>query len=228
MSLWHDLTEKSWLDESLPTIEFGTSTERDFNSKRIALWVFLVMIAVIFSLFAVTFLTHSQYPGFQALAGEPWRPLGDTSQLWVNTLLLLLSSVLLQASVSLCRANRSGYSMAALIAAAFFALQFIASQYWLWQQLTGMGYGVRSNPASSYFFLFTGIHALHMLGGVLVLFRPLSLMWQRKDPQRLANSLRLCTIYWHYLFAVWLLLFLLLTRSPETYQFLAALCGLEA
>lgn len=228
MTLWRDLTEKSWLDTNLPTAEYGTLTQRDFLSKRIALWLFIAMVTVIFSLFIVTFLTHSQYPGFQALAGEPWRPLGDTSQLWISTGLLVLSSALMQLALVQTKAQRPGYGLAFLIAAGVMALQFLVSQAMLWQQLSGMGYGIRSNPASSYFFLFTGIHGLHLLGGLVVLIRPLSLMWRGSATELIAGSLRLCTQYWHYLLAVWLLLFLFLTRSPETYQFLAALCGLEA
>jgi len=91
-----------------------------------------------------------------------------------------------------------------------------------------MGYGLRSNPGSSYFFLFTGVHGLHLLGGLVVLLRPLRAMWHKASARALLGSLKLCAIYWHYLLAVWLLLFLLLTRSPETYRYLAALCGLEA
>lgn len=228
MTLWRDLTEKSWLDQTLPTTDYGTFTQRDFLSKRIALWLFIAMVTVIFSLFIVTFLTHSQYPDFAALAGAPWRPLGDTSQLWISTGLLVASSVLMQLALTMTKAQRPGYSLAFLIAAGLMALQFLLSQAVLWQQLSGMGYGIRSNPASSYFFLFTGIHGLHLLGGVAVLIRPLSLMWRSSTTERITGSLRLCALYWHYLLGIWLLLFLFLTRSPETYQWLAALCGLEA
>ncbi|WP_341937726.1 cytochrome c oxidase subunit 3 [Marinimicrobium sp. C2-29] len=228
MKLWRALTEKSWLDQSLPTVEVGTLAERDFTSKRIALCVFLVIVTVVFSLFVVTFLTHSLYPGFQALAGEPWRPLGDTSQLWVNTGLLVLSSALMQLSVNSARAGKPGYCLASLLSAALFTLLFLLAQLWLWQQLSGMGYGVRSNPSSSYFFLFTGVHGIHLLGGLLVLARPLSHIWHASKAEVISKSLRLCAVYWHYLLAVWLILFFLLTRSPETYRFLAVLCGLEA
>jgi len=207
MTLWRDITEKSWLDQTLPTTEYGTLTQRDFFSKRIALWLFIAMVTVIFTLFIVTFLTHSQYPDFAALAGEPWRPLGDTSQLWISTGLLIVSSVLMELALTQAKAQRPGYSLGFLLAAAVLALQFLVSQAMVWQQLSGMGYGIRSNPASSYFFLFTGIHGLHLLGGLVVLVRPLSFMWRSSPTEVVTGSLRLCALYWHYLLGIWLLLF---------------------
>lgn len=228
MNLWQALTEKSWLDTSIPAPSQISWLERDYTSKQIALGLFLTIATVVFSLFAVTFLSHSQYPGFEALSGQPWRPLEDSSRLWVNTGLLFLSGLLMQLAVWAQGSARPYYALAGLLISGFFALQFLVAQWLLWQQLSGMGYGLRSNPASSYFFLFTGVHGLHLLGGVVVLVRPLRAIWQGASASAVLGSLKLCAIYWHYLLAVWLLLFLLLTRSPETYRYLAALCGLEA
>lgn len=228
MTLWQALTEKSWQEEYVPADAPALTPARDFASKRIALCLFMTIVTVLFSLFAVTFLTHSQYPGFEALAGDTWRPLGNTSSLWFNTGLLVTSSLLMQVAVNFARAARPGWSLATLSGAGFMALMFLIAQLWLWQQLAGMGYGVRSNPSSSYFFLFTGVHGLHLLGGLVVLYRPLHHMWQASGSEAIINSLRLCALYWHYLLAVWLLLFWLLTRSPETYRTLAVLCGVES
>lgn len=228
MSLWQTLTEKSWLDTGLPAPSQVSWLEHDYTSKQIALGLFLAIVTVIFSLFAVTFLSHSQYPGFEALSGQPWRPLENSSRLWFNTGLLFLSSLLMHLAVWAQGSSRPYYALAGLLMAGFFALQFLVAQWLLWQQMSDMGYGLRSNPASSYFFLFTGVHGLHLMGGVVVLIRPLNAIWRRANASAILGSIKLCAIYWHYLLAVWLLLFLLLTRSPETYRYLAALCGLEA
>ena len=228
MNLWQALTEKSWLDTSLPAASRISWLEQEYTSKQIALGLFLAIVTVVFSLFAVTFLSHSQYPGFEALSGQPWRPLEDTSRLWFNTGLLFLSSLLMQLAVWAQRSGRPYYALAGLLGSGFFALQFLVAQWLLWQHLSDMGYGLRSNPASSYFFLFTGVHGLHLLGGVVVLARPLRAIWHKASAPALLGSLKLCATYWHYLLVAWLLLFLLLTRSPETYRYLAALCGLEA
>lgn len=226
MSLWHKLTEKSWLATPGAVETMTANPTTDFASKRIALNFFLVIATVFFSLLVITFLTHSQFPGFQALAGEPWQPFTDTSRLWFNTSLLLLSSLGMQVALIAARTNRARVSLLALLGAVFFALQFLLAQAWLWQHLSGMGYGLRANPSSSYFYLLTALHGLHLIAGIGVLIKPLLGFWRGAPLERIQGSIKLCTTYWHYLFFVWLAMFGLLASSEETYRTLAALCGL--
>lgn len=226
MNLWQSLTEKSWLATPGGTASMAAERATDFATKRIALHLFLAIVTVLFSLFVVTFLSHSQYPDFQALSGAPWKPFADTSRLWLNTGLLFLSSLAIHSALLSARAHKPTVALIALVVAVLFALQFLFAQLALWQQLDTMGYGVRSNPASSYFYLLTALHGLHLLAGLLVLGRTLLGFWKGQAPGKITGSIKLCTTYWHFLFIVWLALFALLTASPKTYQTLAALCGL--
>lgn len=225
MNFWQALTEKSWLATPGGTASMAAERATDFATKRVALHLFLAIATVFFSLFVVTFLSHSQYPDFQALSGEPWKPFADTSRLWLNTGLLFLSSLAMHGALLGARADKPTLALIALVVAVLFALQFLLAQLSLWQHLDTMGYGVRSNPASSYFYLLTALHGVHLLGGVLVLGRTLMGFWNGIAPEKITGSIKLCTTYWHFLFVVWLALFALLTASPETYQTLAALCG---
>lgn len=225
MNLWQTLTEKSWLATTGGAESMIAPRAGDYDNKRVALYFFLAIVTVIFSLFSVTFLAHSQYPDFQPLSGEPWKPFADTSRLWFNTSLLLLSSLAMHAALLWARAEKAKWSLGALVVAILFALQFLLAQLWLWQRLDTMGYGLTSNPASGYFYLLTAVHGLHLLAGVVVLGRPLLAFWKGAGPAQITDSIKLCTTYWHYLFLVWLALFALMTAPPETYKTLAALCG---
>ena len=109
---------------------------------------------------------------------------------------------------------------------AFFAVLFLLGQLWVWQDLMALGYYVASNPANSYFYLFTTMHGLHLLGGLGALGVVTWRLWQGVSPERTTASMELCATYWHFLLLVWLLLFALLASSPETYETLAELCGL--
>ncbi|MDQ2078485.1 cytochrome c oxidase subunit 3 [Marinimicrobium sp. ABcell2] len=226
MNLWGRLTEKPWLAAPGGVPVAAEPPATDFASKRIALYFFLAVATVFFSLLVITFLTHSQFPGFQALAGEPWQPFTDTTRLWFNTSLLLLSSLAMQIALMASRAARPKLCLLALVGAIFFALQFLLAQLWLWQQLSDMGYGVRANPSSSYFYLLTALHGLHLVAGLVVLVKPLMGFWKGKSLDLIGGSVKLCTTYWHYLLVVWVLMFGLLASSEETYRTLAALCGL--
>jgi len=231
MSVISQLSEKPWLPNTAPDQQILNSFDQQFGEKKTALKFFLGIVTVIFSLFIVTFLERSQFPDFQALAGQPWQPLSDARQLWVNTALLLISGVALQSAALGARKNKTLCTLLSLGIAVLFSLQFLLAQLWVWQDLAALGYFVASNPANSYFYLFTGIHGLHILGGLCVLaaitFKATRIAINNTKPcwQNLEASLRLCTTYWHYLFGVWMVLFALMTSSAETYQLLAALCG---
>ena len=92
-------------------------------------------------------------------------------------------------------------------------------------QLQSMGFYVSSNPANSYFYLLTAVHGLHLIGGLVALSNVVFRVWYDGELSNLSGPLKLCTTYWHFLLAVWLFLFALLTSTPDTINALTALCG---
>ena len=87
---------------------------------------------------------------------------------------------------------------------------FLIGQLLAWQQLNAGGYYLASNPASTFFYLLTAVHGLHLLGGLVALGRAAIRVRRGVDPNRLRLSLELCAMYWHFLLLVWLVLFALL------------------
>ncbi len=227
MNIFQKLTEKPWEPSSdAMAAAVATGPTSQIDARKLMLNIFLAIVSVLFLLIFATFITHSQYPGFESLAGEPWKPFADTTNLWLNTLWLTLSSVAMHTGLVKARRGISGHALIAMVLAIFFAVQFVLAQLWLWRDLSGMGYTLPSNPANSYFYLMTGVHALHLIGGLVVVLRSTFLLWRGGALERIQNSLKLCATYWHYLLGLWLVLFFLLTRSPETYRAIAIACGL--
>ncbi len=220
-----NLLEKPWLPQPDNVVGGNAAVAVPTSAERIALRFFLAIVGVIFFLFTITFLSRSQYPDFQALAGQPWQPLSNPWQLWLNTVCLLLACASLQWAVSASGKDKADFTRMGIRFAQLFAILFIVAQYLLWQKLHGLGFFVASNPANSYFYLFTGIHALHLLGGIIALARVSLKFRQNGSLPKLAANISLCATYWHFLFVIWLLLFALLASSPETYRTLAAMCG---
>jgi cytochrome c oxidase subunit 3 len=143
-----------------------------------------------------------------------WRPTPKPTLLWINTGVLMLSS----AALAWARSAADGDGDLAqvrrrLLAASAAALVFVAGQIVAWRELSTGGYGVSANPASSFFFLLTGLHAAHVLGGVIALGRTTARAWSGNDPARLRLGLALCNTYWDFLLVVWLILFGLLLLS---------------
>src|SRR5260370_27371245 len=98
-----------------------------------------------------------------------------------------------------------------LIAGGLFALTFLVGQLFAWQQLNAAGYFLAANPANAFFYLFTGLHGLHLLGGIVALALTVDKVWRGFEVNQVRLSVQLCAVYWHFLLALWLVLFTLLT-----------------
>ena len=220
------LRSKPWLHDSELAVAGPQYAGPDTSAAaRIALRFFLVIVSVLFFLFIITFLSRSQYPDFEALAGAPWQPFTDPSRLWFNTGLLALSSLAMQLGLTGAHRKKLNVVVAGISAAAFFAVMFLVAQLDLWLHLQSMGFYVSNNPANSYFYLLTAVHGLHLMGGLVVLSNVVFRVWYDNELSSLSSPLQLCTTYWHFLLVIWLVVFALLTSRPETINALAAMCG---
>jgi cytochrome c oxidase subunit 3 len=148
-------------------------------------WVLLAVITSLFALCLAAYVMRLASADATAIA-LPW-------QLWLSTGLLVLGSVMLQ------RAAR-GTSQRGLMAGGLCGVAFVAVQCWAWQALQADNVVLTGNPAASFFYLLTGLHALHAVGGLVA--------WgQVSGGQAGDRRVALCARYWHFLLAVWLALF---------------------
>ena len=220
------LRTKPWLHEPAtagPSPSYGGPDTA--SAARIALRFIMAIVSVLFFLFIITFLSRSQYPDFEALAGAPWQPFTDPSRLWFNTAILACASLAMQTGLSGARRDKLNVAIVGVSAAVFFSVMFLVAQLDLWMHLQSMGFYLSGNPANSYFYLLTAIHGLHLIGGLFALSNVVFRVWYDGELSALTGPLKLCTTYWHFLLIVWLFLFGLLTSTPETINALAALCG---
>ena len=88
----------------------------------------------------------------------------------------------------------------------FSGVLFLVGQVIAWQQLRAAGLFLATNPSSSFFYVFTAAHGLHLLGGVLaltwILFRPTHRLTQ-------GTATEVAAMYWHFMDGLWVFLFLL-------------------
>ena len=127
--------------------------------------------------------------------------------------------------MSLAKQNKTKSTEALVLLASLCSIFFVLGQIIVWQQLSQAGFYVYSDPANSYFYLYTGLHGLHLLGGLVALFLVSYQFFQQKKPLNVSKNLSLCALYWHYLLLIWLFLFALLTATPDTYKTIALICG---
>ncbi len=219
------LATKPWLDNSDQKSLHNESISEEPSNEKTALLFLLAIISVVFFLFTITFLQRSQSFDFQALAGEPWLPFSNSQQLWINSSYLLLASIFITLTAYFSKHDRLIALTLCLISTILFTALFITGQLKVWQFLQQSGFAINTNPANSYYFLLTGIHALHICAGIIVLLKVIGNFSFHKENKQLTASLKLCSLYWHYLLLLWLFLFLLLSASTDTYKTIALLCG---
>ena len=147
--------------------------------------------------------------------GADWRPTPVPPLLWLNTGVLIASSVALhRAQVAARRDNMNGVRQALLAGGVLTSPSWRDSSM-AWRQLDAAGYFLASNPANSFFYLLTAVHGLHVLGGLVALARAAARVWSGEDADRVRLSVELCAIYWHFLLFVWLVLFALLLHHSR-------------
>jgi cytochrome c oxidase subunit 3 len=194
---------------------------------KIALVFFMGVVTVLFLLITVAYMGRAQFGDWQSLAGHPSRPLSDPWRLWINTALLLASSVTLQWASVMARRGLQQRALTALLLGGLFAVGFLGGQLSAWEYLSEAGYFVSVNPAASFFYLITGLHGLHLIGGLIAWGITTVRTRRAVLTPRLRLHVQLVAMYWHFLFVVWLLMFGLMASPPETIEALAALCGLR-
>jgi len=176
-------------------------------AKKVALYFLLAAISSLFALFFTAYIMR-----MDPHHGGDWHTVPKPGILWLNTLLLICASAAMQWAKSALRFGGGSYLKTSLIVAGVFTLAFLTGQFVAWQQLHNIGSLHMSNPALGFFYLLTGVHALHLLGGLYVWARALVRVWLGITTPSINLSVELCTVYWHYLLLVWLILFgLLLT-----------------
>lgn len=202
-SLKH-LAHKPWEHKG---IIGGLKPEGAFNTaaEKVALGFFLVVASIVFSLFTISYFIRMELPD--------WRPLSEPAQLWLNTGLLVLSSVLFQLSRNKVSRGESRNVFTLYLTGGLFAMAFIAGQLLVWNDLQTAGVYLTPNPAASFYYLLTGVHAVHLLGGLWVWSKTSIRLASGSEPKDVRLSIELCTLYWHFLLIVWLVMFAILSNT---------------
>jgi cytochrome c oxidase subunit 3 len=197
------LTSKPWLETGSVQMPVHGGTDRPpVPSVKIGLFVFLGVVGALFS------LAVSAY--FMRAASADWWGMPVPRLLWVNTAALALSSAALQWAKREVRHGRMESLRPALVTALALAVFFLAGQIQVWRELVAAGYVLDDNPANSFFYMLTGLHGLHILGGLAVLAHTTVKAFAADiAAERLSLSVDLSAIYSHFMLAVWLLLFAL-------------------
>lgn len=179
------------------------------DASRSGIWVGIFAITMSFAAFTSTLFVREG-------SANDWTHVTLPPILYVNTLVLLISSFTLEFSRRSLFPSRTGVAALARgvswLAITFaLGLAFVVGQYEAWRQLAARGLYLATNPNSSFFYVFTGLHAIHLLFGIAIVAFLLGRLAASASVRRrvFANT----AIYWHFMSVLWLyLLYVLRTR----------------
>ena len=201
--LKHTINTEPWVSNAEDDKFSGASL--DGNAKTIALATFLAVATSLFGLFISAYTERSEF--------YDWRPLNEPGILWINTGFLVLASIAYQLTRGAAIAGQSKWLKPGLFTAGLMTVLFLGGQLLAWQQINAAGNYVSHNPANGFFYLLTAVHGIHLLGGLWVWARSAVKLMTGADADTVRISIELCTIYWHYLLLVWVVLFGLLLST---------------
>ena len=169
----------------------------------LGMWIFLATLTVLFLAAIVGYLVVRLKATDWPPPGMPRLPAG----LWLATVVLVAGSVTIHRALrSIRRGNRKA-STRWLQVTVVLAFAFLAVQSWNWWGLIRLRLTAASNLYAFTFFMLTGLHAAHVVGGIVLLSIVLARALRDRYSEDAHSGITYAAMYWHFLDAVWLVLF---------------------
>lgn len=172
------------------------------HPQKFALWAALGSIAMMFAALTSAYVVRKG-------AGN-WLEYQVPSIFFVSTVILLISSGTLHRSyIAFKSGNESMYK--SMLAITFtLGILFVILQYIGWKQLAALGVQINGNPSGSFFYVISGLHVAHVLGGIAALsvamIHAFSLIFKVTEKRK--NRFELVCHYWHFVDILWIYLLL--------------------
>ncbi len=183
-------------------------TTNKIHPLKFALWIGMASITMMFGAFTSAYVVRQS-------AGN-WLEFELPHIFFLSTIVLLVSSLILHSSYKSFLSGKESKYKLLLLTSFVFGLAFLVLQYQGWMALFSIGIDLKGNPSGSFLYVLTGIHALHVLGGLAALVVGILTAYTRKYKvtERRKINFELTLQYWHFVDILWvyLLIFLYISR----------------
>lgn len=175
---------------------------------RIGIWVAMASILMLFMALTSAYIWRQTQGGDENT--RDWLPLAMPGVLWISTAAILLSSGTLEMARRCLRRNRYEGFRTAITTSTVLGIAFLLLQVMAWKQLAAQGIYISTNPHSSFFYLLTSLHGLHLLGGLVALGFVTVAGLRLRIGLRSRTAVEVTTTYWHFMGGLWVFIFVLL------------------
>jgi cytochrome c oxidase subunit III len=178
------------------------------NKSRIGMWVLLLIVVMTFIGMIGAYIVLATNKGLE------WKPFSLPIQVWISSVIIIASTITYEIFNRIYAKGGQSRARVWLIATAVLGGIFIASQLLAWLELVNQGIYMAGNPYAGFFYIFTGVHVVHVIGGISAIgYLILKTKSVTNSADELFKRQTISTVvgwYWHTMDALWLVLFLLL------------------
>lgn len=179
--------------------------ERAMHPKKFALWLFLVTVIMVFASLTSYYLVKKSEGN--------WLEFELPGFFYINTLIILLSSGTMHWAYLSAKSDKLQSLRLAILITTVLGIVFVVGQFVAYDQLIKNGVyltGPTSNVSGSIVYLLSGLHGLHLVGGVIFLIVVVVAAFQYKIHSKNLVQIEMCATYWHFLDLLWVYLFVFL------------------
>lgn len=167
------------------------------------LMAILATVSMLFAAFTAALLIRR--------TGTDWTPVELPNIVWLNAVVIVASSVFVEYSKRSLRHDDGAYAPVWLSMGSVLGLLFLAGQWVAWRALIAQGVFLPSSPHASFFYMLSGVHGAHVLGGLAALAWTLNRAFRGAYTATTHTGLTHAAIYWHFVGALWIYLLILLS-----------------
>lgn len=186
-------------------LERSQSQVLSMHPKKFALWLFIISISMIFAAMTSAYIVK-QAEGNWLIFDMP------DAFIWTSVV-IIISSITMQWAYFAAQKDNLQQIKVAVLLTSILSIVFLIGQYYSWAQLVSQDVYFVGNPAGSFVYVFTGLHAFHLISGIVFLFIVLYSAMKYKIHSKAMVQIEMCTTYWHFLGGLWLYLYLFLLTN---------------
>lgn len=172
------------------------------HPKKFALWIFIASVLMIFAALTSAYIVRQ--------ADGNWMMFDLPNSFWITSAIILVSSGTMHWAYCSAKKDNLEATKLAISLTTVLGVAFLVGQYMAWGDLVARNVYFVGNPSGSFVYVLSGLHGLHIVGGVIFLFVVLVATFRFKVHSRSLDQIEMCATYWHFLDALWLYLFVFL------------------
>jgi cytochrome c oxidase subunit III len=172
------------------------------HPKKFALWLFIVTVVMIFASMTSAYIVRQSEGN--------WLEFDLPQILYYSSAVIILSSLVFHWAFVSAKKDELNKVKIGMIATTILGFVFLVMQWYSWVALVDRDVYFVGNPAGSFLYIFTGLHAIHLISGVIFLIIVLISSFKYQVHSKNMTALEMCLTYWHFLGGLWLYLFMFL------------------